>query len=136
LWKFRYFIECREFTVGKDAFNERVVSARMLRTLTQVKYSHYRASFLETPSGEPLLLFQQELRIGEHPLDVWQIAEKYDAWLRGNYIPRLFLGAALRRSLVAARARWYLNRMKNVNSVYVRARLHFLEEDDLYKIWN
>jgi haloalkane dehalogenase len=84
----------------------------MLRSLTQVEYDHYRTSFLEKSSHEPLFRFPKELLIEGQPADIWEIAERYHGWLLENGILKLFFWARPGRLMVEKKSKWYLEALK------------------------
>ncbi|KAN0089613.1 alpha/beta-hydrolase [Hyaloscypha variabilis] len=131
---FRDPVEGRKLTIEQNAMIERVLPNAVMRPLTQVEHDAYRAPFLEKGAREPLFRVPNELPIEGQPADVWNIFEKFHAWLLESEMPKLLFWAKPGRLVTAEKAAWYLERLRNVKGVGVGDGLHFLEEDHPQKL--
>lgn len=119
----------RKLLIDDNAFIEQVLPRGVVRTLTQEEMGAYRAPFLTTASREPLYRFPNDLPIAGAPVDIWAMAQAYQAWLFETDIPKLFFWADPGAIISPARAAFLSRELKACKSVPLGAGRHFVQED-------
>jgi haloalkane dehalogenase len=72
--------------------------------------------------------------IGGEPADVAEAVAAYNAWLLETETPLLFLYASPGALNPPELVDWWAERAKNIETVYIGAGLHFVQEDQPYAI--
>lgn len=117
-----------DMVLQKNIFVERVLPGSIIRTLTDVEMSTYRAPF--AAAGEdrrPTLTWPRQIPIDGEPADVTAIVDEYGRWLAASPIPKLFVNAAPGSILTGAQ-REFCRSWPNQTEVTVRG-IHFIQED-------
>lgn len=72
--------------------------------------------------------------IGRQPQETHDIVTAYNAWLEETEIPWLFLYATPGALNPPETAEYWAARAKNIETVYIGAGLHYVQEDQPYAI--
>ncbi|KAH8812109.1 Alpha/Beta hydrolase protein [Xylogone sp. PMI_703] len=119
----------RKLLIDQNLFIEKVLQDGTIRTLGQEEMNHYHKSFLRPESREPIYRFPNELPIAGQPADVWEMAQKYTAWLLASELPKLFFWVTPATFIREERAKEFIRQLKNTKSVYLGEGVHFVQED-------
>jgi haloalkane dehalogenase len=119
----------RKLLVDENRFIEQVLPAGIIRKLTDDEMAAYREPFLDPASREPVYRFPNELPIAGAPVDVWAMAEAYQAWLLETEIPKLFFWADPGSLIPPKRAAWLQARLRSCTTVPLGPGRHFVQED-------
>ena len=115
--------------IEQNALIEGHVPRGILRPMTQAEKERLAAPFVDPPSRGPLYMWTNQIPIEGQPLDVYDIATRYHDWLMECNVPKLLFWATPGVSVTAAKAKWYLDNMKEVRGVDLGEALHFSQED-------
>jgi haloalkane dehalogenase len=122
-------VKGRELVVGQNFFIEQLLPQFVNRPMTDAELESYRRPFLDVADREALLTWPREVPIGGEPADVAARMESIGAFMRDIEMPLLLLygdpGVVLPVDLVD----WYVENLKDVETVYLGRGLHFLQED-------
>ena len=124
-----------EMMLENNMFVE-VVLPRMatLRTLSEQERQVYREPYPTPESRIPTLVWPREIPIAGDPADVTKIVTANGDWLKETEIPKIMFYAdpgALGGPQVAA---YMSQNLKNIETLYVGAGLHFIQEDHPHEI--
>jgi len=119
----------RKLLIDENRFIEQVLPASILRKLTDEEMAAYRAPFLEPSSREPVYRFPNEIPIAGEPVNVWAMAEAYQAWLLETHIPKLFFSVDPGALIPPKRAAWLRERLKECTAVDLGPGRHYVQED-------
>lgn len=102
----------------------------VIRPLTEAEKEAYRAPYPTRDSRKPTLIWPQELPIADAPAYTTRVVTQNGAWLAETELPKLYFyatpGALNPPQLVAH----FQNTLKNLESRYIGAGVHFLQEDN------
>ena len=76
----------------------------------------------------------QGILIEQRPSDVYDIATRYHDWLVQTDLPKLLFWATPGAIITPEKAKWYLQVLKNVDTVNLGDGLHNLQEDHPHAI--
>jgi haloalkane dehalogenase len=119
----------RELLIDQNLFIEQVLPAGVVRSLTTDEMDAYRAPFLEPAFREPLYRFPNDLPIAGAPVDIWAMAQAYQAWLFETDLPKLFFWADPGAIISPERAAFLSHQLKSCKSVPLGAGRHYVQED-------
>jgi haloalkane dehalogenase len=119
----------RKLLVDENRFIEQILPAGVMRKLTDEEMAAYREPFLDPASREPVYRFPNELPIAGAPVDVWAMAEEYQAWLLETEIPKLFFWADPGSLIPPKRAAWLQAHLRSCTTVPLGPGRHFVQED-------
>lgn len=104
------------------------------RPLDEEAYNIYRAPFQTLKSRKQVNQWPNEMPIGGIPATTDKIVSDYNAWLEQTDTPWLFLYAKPGALNPEETADYWAARAKNIETVYIGAGLHFVQEDTPYAI--
>ena len=117
-----------EMILEKNVFIERILTASVMRTLSDEEMNEYRRPFVNAGEDRrPTLTWPRQIPIAGEPADVTEIAAAYAKWMATNDIPKLFIDAQP-GSILTGKARDFALSFKN-QTVVEAAGYHFLQED-------
>ena len=120
--------------IDENYFVEAVLPSFISRDLDQAAHDYYRQPFLEKSSRKQVNQWPNEMPIGGSPADVAEAVAAYNAWLLETETPLLFLYASPGALNPPELVDWWAERAKNIETVYIGAGLHFVQEDQPYAI--
>ncbi len=119
----------RALLIDQNVFIEQMLPGMILRQLEPGELDAYRQPFLEPSAREPVYRWPNELPIGGEPADTHQLMERIGRWLTETELPKLHLYASPGAANPAAVVDWTAEHMKNIETVFVGAGIHFIQED-------
>jgi haloalkane dehalogenase len=125
--------EGEELVLKDNVFIEKILPARILRSLSETEMAVYRRPYLQPGEDRrPTLQFPREIPVDGAPEHTAQIVKDYGDWMATNEIPKLFIigdpGTIITGSLLKLCRTW-----RNQEEVTVRGK-HFLQEDSPHEI--
>ena len=120
--------------IEENYFVEGVLPGFMNRDLDSVAHNVYREPFLEKSSRKQINQWPNQVPIGNEPASVAKVVADYNAWLLETETPLLFLYASPGALNPPEVADWWAQRAKNIETVYIGAGLHYVQEDQPYAI--
>jgi haloalkane dehalogenase len=125
--------EGEELVLNDNVFVEKLLPARILRSLSEAEMAVYRRPFLQAGEDRRATLqFPREIPIDGAPEHTAQIVKDYGDWMATNDIPKLFIsgvpGTIITGSLLELCRTW-----RNQEEISVRGK-HFLQEDSPHDI--
>ncbi len=120
-----------EAMILKENFFVEVVLPNMgtLRKLTEAEMSVYRAPYPTRDSRKPTLVWPREIPIGGEPAYTTDIVTKNGAWLHRTELPKLMFYADPGAFGGPQVARYFAQNLKNIETRYVGAGTHYIQED-------
>lgn len=112
-----------------NAFVERVLPGAIVRQLTDVEMSVYRAPFPTPESRRPTWRFPNELPIGGEPADVYSAMEHAHRALGQSTYPKLLFTANPGALVSPSVAKRVASELANCELVELGAGVHYLQED-------
>ena len=126
---FRDPVEGPKYIIEENQFIETLLPAGVVRSLTEAEINIYRLPFTKPESRKPILVWPNQLPTSEEPTHMMKIMENYSKWLLKTDLPKLHIygspGIVNPPSLVD----FLKKKLKNYETVYVGAVLHYLQED-------
>ena len=104
------------------------------RDLDEVAMNVYREPFIEKAARKPINQWPNEVPIGGDPANVVDVVNNYNAWLLETDTPLLFLYASPGALNPPQIVDWWAARAKNMETAYIGAGLHYVQEDQPYAI--
>lgn len=101
----------------------------VLRGLGEAEMVHYRAPYETEASRLPTLVWPRQIPIGGAPAEVAAEIEANSAWLTGSDLPKLLFWAEPGALMPRAAVDWHVARVPNLETRFLGAGLHFLQED-------
>jgi haloalkane dehalogenase len=123
-----------QLMIEENYFIEGVLPGFINRDLDPVAHDYYRQPFLEKSSRKQINQWPNEVPIGGSPADVTEAVSAYNAWLLETDTPLLFLYASPGALNPPQLVDWWAERAKNMETVYIGAGLHYVQEDQPYAI--
>lgn len=126
---FRDPVKGRELIVDKNLIMGQMIAHGAKRGLSEKELRQYRKPFLEASSREPIWKWTTQIPIAGEPVDVFDIATRYEKWLEVTKMPKLLFWYEDAPLVNGDKMRDYLERMSNVISVDLGESGHFVQED-------
>jgi haloalkane dehalogenase len=120
--------------IDENYFVEGVLPGFISRDLDTVAHDYYRQPFLEKSSRKQINQWPNEVPIGGSPADVAELVAAYNAWLLETETPLLFLYASPGALNPPELVDWWAERAKNIETAFIGAGLHYVQEDQPYAI--
>jgi haloalkane dehalogenase len=125
--------EGEELVLKDNVFIEKILPARISRSLTDAEMTVYRRPYLRPGEDRrPTLQFPREIPIDGAPAYTARVVKDYSDWMAANDIPKLLIngdpGTILTGDLLEFCRSW-----RNQEEVTVRGK-HFLQEDSPHEI--
>ena len=124
----------RKLLVDQNEFIEKFLPDGIVRKLSEKEMAEYRRPFLDPASREPLWRFPNEIPAEGEPADVWEIAQKYMAWLMSCEVPKLFFSFSPGAIIPEGKVDFLLGRLKNTKNVFLGKGIHFVQEDHPHEL--
>jgi haloalkane dehalogenase len=115
--------------VEENYFVERMLPNGMLRTLSQEEMDTYRQPYLEPAARKPVLQWPRELPMGGKPEANVAIITDIGKWMLSTDTPMLYAWANGGGANYAATADYYAANVKNMETVFIGAARHYVQED-------
>ncbi len=120
--------------IDDNYFVEVALPGFMSRDLDETAHNYYRQPFLEKSSRKQINQWPHQVPIGGSPAAVANVVQAYNVWLLETDTPLLFLYASPGALNPPELVDWWVKRAKNIETVYIGAGLHFVQEDQPYAI--
>ena len=120
--------------IDDNHFVEVILPGFTSRDLAQEAHGYYKQPFLEKSSRKQVNQWPNEIPIGGKPATTAKIVADYNAWLLQTETPLLLLYASPGAVNGPSVADWWAKRAKNIETVYIGAGLHYVQEDQPYAI--
>ena len=124
----------RRLLIEENFFVEQALPGFIVRPLAEEAHDVYRAPFPTEQSRIQVNQWPNEMPIGEVPRETHDIVTAYNAWLEETEIPWLFLYATPGALNPPEAADYWAARANNIETVYIGAGLHYVQEDQPYAI--
>ena len=124
----------KQLLIEENFFVEGALPGFISRPLDETAHDVYRAPFLEVSSRKQVNQWPNEMPIGGVPAETDRIVSDYNAFLETTEIPWLFLYATPGALNPPEAADYWAERAKNIETVYIGAGLHYVQEDQPFAI--
>jgi len=124
----------RKLLIDENFFVEGALPGFIVRPLAKEAHDVYRAPFKSKSSRIQVNQWPNEMPIGQNPKVTHDIVTAYNAWLEETNIPWLFLYATPGALNPPEAADYWAARAKNIETVYIGAGLHYVQEDQPFAI--
>ncbi|NER78813.1 MAG: haloalkane dehalogenase [Leptolyngbya sp. SIO1D8] len=124
----------RKLLIEDNFFVEGALPGFIVRPLAEEAHDVYRAPFPTEASRIQVNQWPNEMPIGRQPQETHDIVTAYNAWLEETEIPWLFLYATPGALNPPETAEYWAARAQNIETVYIGAGLHYVQEDQPYAI--
>ncbi|MEM7485250.1 MAG: haloalkane dehalogenase [Bacteroidota bacterium] len=105
-----------------------------VRSLDPVALAEYQKAHKTAKSRKQVYQWPLEMPIGKKPRNVHNYVSDYNKWLEKTDVPWLFLYATPGALNPEAAADYWSKKAKNIETVYIGAGLHYVQEDQPYAI--
>jgi len=102
----------------------------ILRDLSDEEMANYRAPYTTRESRLPTLVWPRELPIANEPAFTTQVVTENGAWLAQTELPKLYFYAEPGALNPAPLVSYFQHNLKNIESRFIGAGVHFLQEDN------
>ncbi len=120
--------------MDENQFVEGILPAMIRRQLEPRELDAYRAPWTDRESRRILCTFPQNLCIGKEPESIYQKQTAYMEWLQQTDLPKLLIHAEPGLLIPASTVDWYQEKLPNLETAFVGAGLHYIQEDQPEKI--
>ncbi len=120
--------------IDENYFVEGVLPGFISRPLDKAAHDVYREPFPSRKSRKQVNQWPNEMPIGKVPLATHNIVTAYNEWLTTTDTPWLFLYANPGALNTPEAADYWTARANNIETVYIGAGLHYVQEDQPYAI--
>lgn len=127
--KFRTPGEGEKMVLEMNAFVERVLPSAIVRTLTDEEMDAYRVPFPTYESRRPIWRLANELPIGGHPQNVWEMMEVAHVALAASTYPKLLFAASPGALVSLEYAEQFVSGLSHCRLVHLGDGRHYLQED-------
>lgn len=110
-------------------FVEMILPGAVVRTLSDAEREAYREPFKTKESRKPTLQWPRELPIGGEPAETVEVVTRIGEWMRETETPMLHFWATPGALNPEPVAKALVEQVKNLQSQYVGAGVHYLQED-------
>lgn len=124
----------RKLLIEENFFVEGALPGFIVRPLANDAHNVYRQPFQTETSRVQVNQWPNKMPIGQVPRETHDIVTAYNAWLAETEVPWLFLYATPGALNPPAAADYWAARAKNIETVYIGAGLHYVQEDQPYAI--
>ena len=122
--------EGETMVLENNAFVEEVLPEfGVARRLGEAEMAAYRAPYPTPASRVPTLVWPRQIPIGGEPADVVEVVRANGEWLGSSDIPKLLFWATPGALMPEAAVRWHVANVPNLETRFLGAGLHFLQED-------
>ncbi len=122
-------IQGSQMIIEDNMFVEQVLPNMINRKLGEVAMKFYRAPYISKKSRKPILVWPREVPIGGEPKSMVNVLGKIGEFMSETRMPALLLyadpGVIIPRKAVA----WYVDKISNLETVFIGQGLHFIQED-------
>lgn len=122
-------VKGKEMVIDHNGFVEQLLPGFTNRTLGEAEMAVYRAPFIQPASRKPTLMWPLEIPIGGQPADTTAALQAIGEFMASTELPILLLYASPGAVVPPAAVPWYENKIKNLETVYIGAGIHFIQED-------
>ena len=123
-----------DLIVNENFFVEKILPSGVVRELSEEEMNVYREPYREPESRKPLWRWPNEIPIEGEPSDVNEAVLKYNAKLVEWDIPKLLFYAEPGAILPKPAVEWCEINLKNLTSINLGERRHYLQEDHPHAI--
>ncbi len=120
--------------IEENFFVEGALPGFIVRPLAKEAHDVYKAPFLTEASRVQVNQWPNEMPIGGQPAETDRIVAAYNAFLAETEIPWLYLYASPGALNTPAGADYWAERARNIETVYIGAGLHYVQEDQPFAI--
>lgn len=124
----------RQLLIEDKFFVEQALPGFIVRPLSEEAHNVYRQPFPTEESRVQVNQWPNEMPIGQQPQETHDIVTAYNAWLEETEIPWLFLYATPGALNPPEAADYWVARANNIETVYIGAGLHYVQEDQPFAI--
>lgn len=121
--------EGEEMVLDQNMFVERVLAGSVIRGLTEEEMAYYRAPYATRESRLPTLQWPRELPAAGQPARNVELVAQVGEWMQQTNIPMLHLWARPGALNNEAFAEEMVRRVKNIQSTFIGAGRHYVQED-------
>jgi haloalkane dehalogenase len=121
--------EGEELILEQNQFVEQILGGSVIRGLTEEEMAYYRAPYPTPQSRLPTLMWPRELPAGGEPARNVEVVTRIGEWMQGTDVPMLFLWARPGALNNEAFADAMVERVKNIQTTFVGAGRHYIQED-------
>jgi len=126
--------EGKKWMRDENMIVEYEIPAMVVRPLAKEIHDVYREPFLKLESRTPVMQWPLEVPVAGKPATTAKYIAEYNAWLEKTDTPWLFLYATPGIMGTPEVADYWAARAQNIETVYIGAGLHFVQEDQPYAI--
>lgn len=119
----------RELLINQNVFIEQMLPNMVLRDLSDSEMDAHRFPFLDPATREPVYRWPNELPIAGEPEHTHELIQAIGEWLTQTPIPKLHLYAKPGAANPPEIADWTAVNFNNIETQFVGAGLHFMQED-------
>ncbi len=124
----------QKLLIEDNFFIEGALPGFIVRPLSEEAHNVYRAPFPTEQSRIQVNQWPNEMPIGGQPAATDRIVTEYNAFLEETEIPWLYLYATPGALNTPEGADYWSERAKNIETVYIGAGLHYVQEDQPFAI--
>ncbi len=118
-----------DLVLEQNQFVEQILPGSVIRGLTDEEMAYYRAPYATPESRLPTLQWPRELPAAGEPARNVEVVTRIGQWMQRTDIPMLFLWARPGALNNEAFAEAMVERVANIQTTFVGAGRHFIQED-------
>ncbi|VVC77162.1 Haloalkane dehalogenase [Aquicella siphonis] len=118
-----------DLIVNQDVFVSRIGDGGNLRSFTEVERKFYREPFESPRSRLPIWRAPQELPIAGEPVNVVNLIEEYNRWLRRTHLPILLFHVDQGAFISKDKLNWCKDNLKNLTTYDLGKGAYWYIED-------
>jgi haloalkane dehalogenase len=118
-----------DLAINQNMFIEQVMQLHTYREMSQREMETYRDPFRKAEWRRPLYMWAREVSIEGNVPHTDVVMERYNKWLVTKTIPTMEVYGFPGEVTEEYDVRWRVERMKNHETAFIGAALHFVQED-------
>jgi len=122
-------VQGEQMVIENNMFVEKVLPNMINRKLGEVAMKSYRAPFISKESRKPVLAWPREVPIAGEPKSTVKSLGEIANFMGKTKMPSLLLyadpGVIIPREAIS----WYIDKISNLETVFIGQGLHFIQED-------
>lgn len=118
-----------KLVIEDNYFVEQMLPNGVVRPLRPAEMNYYRQPYLQPSSRKPVLQWPRELPMGGKPAANVTIITRIGEWMQKTDLPMLFIWGRSGPATQASPADYYRAHIKNIETVFIGAARHYVQED-------
>jgi haloalkane dehalogenase len=118
-----------QLVIEQNVFVEKVLPRHVMRPLGEQAMQEYLSPYATEKSRKPLLEWPRQVPIAGEPAEMVSVLNGITEFMGTTEMPVLLLYASPGVAIPPSAVPWYVEKVQNIETSFVGAGLHFIQED-------